>query len=76
MSATSAIDQLCELTKRWNEYEDIPKSQQNECRAIGLAIYELGQEPLMREAYYTAKSLNRAASVVAAYWDGIGEWRW
>jgi hypothetical protein len=76
MSQQSAIDQLCELTKRWNIYEDVPKSQQAECRAIGLVIYELGQEPLMREAYYTAKGLNKAASVVAAYWDGIGGWQW
>lgn len=76
MSNQSAIEQLCELTKRWTIYEDIPISQQQECRNIGRVIYSLGAEPLMREAYYTAKGLNPAASVVAAYWDGIGDWRW
>lgn len=76
MSEQSAIEQLCDLTKRWTTYEDIPMSQQRECRTIGRVIHSLGQEPLMREAYYTAKGLNPAASVIAAYWDGIGEWRW
>lgn len=76
MTSQSPINQLCELTKRWTHYEDIPVSQQKECRAIGVKIWTQGQEPAMREAYYTAKALNPAASVLAAYWDGIGNWQW
>ncbi len=76
MSDQSVIDQLCELTKRWTAYEDIPKSQQAECRNIGRVLHAIGEETLMREAYYTAKAQNPAASVVAAYWDGIGVWQW
>lgn len=76
----SALDdltnRLCELTKQWTEYEDVPRSQQAECRDIGRKIHALGGENAMREAYYAAKGQNRTASVVQAYWDGIGEWRW
>jgi hypothetical protein len=68
--------QLRDLTKRWNIYEDIPESQQKECRSIGRKLHALGREPLMREAYYDATGDNRAASVLAAYWDGIGDWQW
>jgi len=68
--------QLAELTKRWTSFEDIPVSQQRECRDLGRKLHALGAEPLMREAYYHAHAQNRAASILAAYWDGIGEWRW
>lgn len=68
--------QLLDLTKRWTPYEDIPGSQQSDCRDIGKKLHGLGGEALMREAYYEATAANRAASVIAAYWDGIGDWRW
>lgn len=70
------IAQLCELTKRWTPYEDVPMSQQHECRDIGRKLHAIGAEALMRDAYYQATAENRAATVIAAYWDGIGDWRW
>jgi len=33
---------LIALTAEWNEHEDVPKSQQYKCRAIGEALHELG----------------------------------
>lgn len=72
----AAIDQLCELTKRWTTYEDIPRSQQAECRDIGRRLHAFGGEAAMRDAYYEATGRNRAATVLAAYFDGIGDWRW
>jgi hypothetical protein len=36
----------------------------------------LGGIAAMREAYYAATGQNRAATIVAAYFDGIGEWQW
>lgn len=74
---TAALrEQLCELTSRWNTYEDIPSSQQAECHAIGRKLHALGGEGLMRDIYYEAHGRNRAASVVSAYWHGIGDWQW
>ena len=70
------INQLCDLTKRWNEHEDVPPSQQSECKQIGRKLNESGGFKLMQNAYYEATAQNRAASVVAAYFDGIGDWRW
>ena len=70
------VEQLCDLTKRWNIYEDIPRSQQSECRQIGRQLYALGSEDAMRRAYYEATARNRAATVLAAYFDGIGDWVW
>ena len=72
----TVTDQLCELTKRWTAYEDIPRSQQSECRDIGRKLHALGGEQAMRDAYYEATARNRAATVLAAYFDGIGEGRW
>lgn len=68
--------QLRELTSRWNDYEDIPRSQQRECQRIGEALNLLGGTKLMREAYYYAKGHNNSVHVIQAYWDGIGDWRW
>lgn len=76
MSREELFVQLDELTRHWNEYEDVPRSQQLKCREIGRQLYAIGREDLMREAYYHAKANNRAASVVAAYFDGIGDWQW
>ena len=72
----SLTDQLCELTKRWTIFEDVPRSQQLKCRAIGRELYALGGEPAMRAAYYEATGRNRAGTVIVAYFDGIGDWRW
>jgi len=70
------IEQLRELSKDWNEYDLVPKSQQLECKQIGESLCTEGGIELMQDAYYDAKSRNRAASVIQAYWDGIGDWRW
>ena len=76
MSEDQLFAQLRDLTKRWTIHDDIPVSGQRECREIGKKLYALGREELMRQAYYDATGENRAAHVIAAYWDGIGEWRW
>lgn len=73
---TQLFTQLLDLTKRWNESEDIPRSQQLECADIGRKLNAMGGISLMREAYYYAKRPNRAASVIAAYWHGVGDWQW
>lgn len=70
------VEHLCDLTKRWNIHEDIPRSQQIECREIGKRLNEAGGFALMQDAYREARSRNRAVSVVQAYWDGVGDWRW
>ena len=70
------FEELRRVTAMWNTYEDIPKSQQALCRQIGVRLHALGGEPLMREAYYHAKAANPAVTVIQAYWDGIGDWRW
>lgn len=72
----TATNQLCELTKRWTAHEDIPRSQQLECRGIGRKLLALGGEAAMLDAYYEATGRNRASTVIAAYFDGIGEWVW
>lgn len=69
-------DRLCDLTKRWTAHEDVRKSEQAECREIGQKLNDLGGMDLMREAYREAHGRNRAASVIQAYWDGVGDWRW
>lgn len=69
------IEQLINLTSRWNAHEDIPKSQQIECRDIGKAIYGLGGMAAMQNAYRTAHGHNRAAHVVQLYWHDIGDWQ-
>ena len=84
MSALSAstpkqqelIEQLLSLTEYWTEYEDVPTSQKSRCRVIGEELYKLGGVSAMRDAYYEAKGRNRAASVVQAFWHGVGEWQW
>lgn len=70
------ILRLITLTTEWNEHEDVPKSQQYKCRAIGEALHKLGGMSMMVEAYRDVHRLNRAATVVQAYWDGIGDWQW
>jgi len=68
--------QLIELTSGWEPDDLVPKSQQEKCRVIGLALNAAGGMTAMQEAYYAAKSRNRCAGAVQAYWDGIGDWRW
>lgn len=75
-SATELRAQLLDVTKRWNAYEDVPRSQQLECADIGKKLHAIGGTNLMREAYYDAKAINKAACVIAAYWHGIGDWQW
>jgi hypothetical protein len=70
------IKQLRELTSRWTTYEDIPASQQSECKEIGKKLWHMGGMNLMQEAYYEARDANRAASSIQPFWDGIGDWRW
>ena len=70
------FEQLRDLTKRWNDHEDIPRSQQLECAAIGRKLNQAGGINLMRDAYYHAKGHNNSVHVIQAYWDGIGDWRW
>ena len=69
-------DELVNLTQFWNADEDVPKSQQKMCRAIGQKLHDAGGFRFMTDAYYHAKTRNRHASIVQAYWDGIGDWRW
>ena len=76
LEIAETIEQLCELTKRWTAHEDIPKSQQHECRTLGRELHKRGGESLMREAFYVARGRNPAASVIQCYWDNIGDWRW
>ena len=72
----SDVDRLVDLTKRWNSFEDVPRSQQLECREIGKRINNHGGLVAMQEAYQTARTHNRYAYVIQAYWYGIGDWRW
>lgn len=69
-------EQLCDLTSRWTEYEDIPASQKSECRSIGERLNKIGGISAMQDAYYEAKGRNRAASSIQPFWDGVGDWRW
>lgn len=72
----SLTDELVNLTQFWNDYEDIPESQQKLCRRIGERLNAVGGFRSMVDAYYHAKARNRHAMTVQAYWDGVGEWRW
>jgi len=71
----SIVQELLDLSRWWTEYEDVPKSQQTRCIALGKQLHVEGGEDLMREVYYRVKQENRAASVMRYYWDGIGDWR-
>lgn len=72
----AAVRQLLELTKRWNNHEDVPRSQQIECRQIGERINAAGGMRAMIAAYDEATNANRDVRVIQAYWDGVGDWRW
>lgn len=76
LAASDLFAELRDVTKPWTIHEDIPVSEQERCREIGKKLYALGGEAIMREAYYDAKGENPASIILAAYWDGIGEWRW
>lgn len=70
---TNSLKNLC---KDWNEHDLVPEEQKAKCREIGEALHKLGGMMLMQEAYYAARGRNRSASVIQAYWDGVGDWRW
>lgn len=74
--ADALIEQLCDLTKRWNNYDLIPEGQKSECRRIGRELNAIGGIGLMRDAYYAARGANPWVHVIQAYWDGIGDWVW
>lgn len=65
---------LIEITKNWGAIGIPSKEEKKQCRDIGEKLNSLGGIKLMREAYYETKSKNRYASVVEAYWHGIGDW--
>ena len=71
-----ATADLIALTTHWTEHEDVPGSQEGKCKEIGRRLHELGGMHAMQEAYREAKATNRAASVVQAFWHGIGDWQW
>ena len=73
---TTLFAELRNLTQFWNAHEDVPKSQQIECRKIGERINAKGGQALMVKAYYDAKSANRHVAVIQAYWNGVGDWVW
>ncbi len=68
--------QLLELTKRWNNHEDVPRSQQLECKAIGKNLNHVGGMSAMQDAYREARAANKDVHVIQAYWHGIGGWQW
>lgn len=67
---------LIEVSSGWNPHDLVPREQQTKCREIGEKLNEVGGMIAMQEAYYEAKARNRCASVIQAYWDNIGDWRW
>ena len=73
---TDLFTALAALSDQWAMDGQVPGFQIAECVAIGRELYNLGGEALMQEAYYHAKGSNRCASVIQAYWDGIGDWQW
>lgn len=70
---TARLHQLCH---NWNEHDDVPRAQQEEARAIGTELNELGGYPAMLAAYDEVHAENKCACVLQAYWDNIGTWRW
>jgi hypothetical protein len=68
-------DELLALTGDWSRHDPILRNE-NRVKAIGRRLHELGGEPLMQMAYYHATDANRAATILSALWDGIGEWKW
>lgn len=72
-------DLTCELIKisdEWTAHDLVPDRQKANVIRIGVALNSAGGMPAMQYAYYAAKNSNPHASVIQAYWDGIGEWRW
>ena len=70
------VKQLCEIVSDWNEFDVPHPGLISFCKVIGAWLNEYGGMDAMIEAYYAAKAVNRCASVVQTYWDGIGDWRW
>lgn len=67
---------LCRMVEPWTTDGLHSTTTKAICRRIGMQINEIGGKPAMITAYYDAKAVNRCASVIQAYWDGIGDWQW
>lgn len=67
--------QLVALTKGWGAHTLVPDDEKNKAVEIGKALNEAGGRARMIEAYYSAKSSNKHAAIVADYWIEIGNWR-
>lgn len=72
----SLASQLVALTKGWGAHTLVPDAEKNRAVEIGVALHAAGGKALMRAAYFSAKAVNRHATVLSAYWGGIGDWRW
>jgi hypothetical protein len=76
LTEEDVTDRLLEITKTWTHYEDIRRTEQEECKRLGKQLNEIGGYPLMLRICREVHAANPAASVLAAYWDGIGDWQW
>ena len=74
MNKDDLFSSLGRLVEDWTPHEDIRKSERYLATEIGRRLYKLGGEGLMRDAYYHARDINRCASILNLYWDGIGDW--
>jgi hypothetical protein len=74
-SVRALYDELLEVSREWTRHDRILPNEER-ARALGRRLYEIGGEGLMQMAYYHATAANPAATVLAALWDGIGEWKW
>ncbi len=76
MSDAKLTADLCRLTAGFNEFDIPGKFIRERIRVIGGRLNDSGGIQAMRGAYYQAKRENPYASIIQAYWDGIGDWRW
>jgi hypothetical protein len=76
LAEEDVTDRLLELTKTWTHFEDVRRTEQEECKRLGKRLNELGGQPLMVQVCREVHAANPAASVLAAYWEGIGDWQW
>lgn len=67
---------LCTLVAPWTQDGLHSDETKADCRRVGERLNKIGGMEAMINAYYEAKASNRCASVVQAYWDGIGDWQW
>lgn len=76
LSNDALFKRLSTLIKDWNEFDLVPDEQKEEAKQIGELLYKQGGHQLMMDGYYHVKQQNRCASVLQAFWDGIGVWQW